>query len=75
MLKELYNELKGQGIILNFASVKGPVRDYFAQCGVTDLMGKDKFFLGVQAAIDAFDQDKSLWVERSNLYAQQVNCV
>lgn len=75
MLKELYSELKGQGVALNFASVKGPVRDYFAQSGVTDLIGKDKFFLDVQAAIDAFDQDKNLWVERSNLYAQQVNGV
>lgn len=75
MLKELYGELKTQGVVLNFASVKGPVRDYFAQGGVTELMGKDKFFLDVKAAIDAFDQDKNVWVERSNLYAQQVNCV
>ncbi|EAY31928.1 SulP family inorganic anion transporter [Microscilla marina] len=73
MLQELFAELEAQGIGFNFSNIKGPVRDYFAQSGLTALMGKDKFFLDVQSAVDAFDQKKSPWVTRSNQYAQQIN--
>lgn len=74
MIKELFEELRTQSIGLNFTGVKGPVRDYFTKSEVFDLIGKDKFFLDVQTAIDNFDQKENHWVGLSNTYAQQNNC-
>ena len=73
MIRELYAELINQNIDLNFTGVKGPVRDYMAKNGLYDLLGKDKFFLEVQTAVDYFDQKDDNWIDRSNNYAQQTN--
>ncbi|HAS47413.1 MAG TPA: sodium-independent anion transporter [Microscillaceae bacterium] len=73
MIRELYAELINQKIDLNFTGIKGPVRDYLAKNGLYALLGKDKFFLEVQTAVDYFDQKDDLWIDRSNNYAQQTN--
>lgn len=75
MIRELVAELQAQQINVNFAGVKGPVRDYLTKNGLFEDMGKDKFFLDVPTAIDHFDKKQSTWVTLSNAYAQQANCV
>jgi SulP family sulfate permease len=48
-------DFKKQGIIWYWCEVKGPVRDSLEKAGLTEKIGRDNFFIGIQDAVDAFD--------------------
>lgn len=49
---EIFQAFQEQGIELFFASVKGPVRDVFARSGFTDRLGRGRFFLTLDEAME-----------------------
>lgn len=53
MLQSLILQLKEKNIALQFADVKGPVRDIFHKNGLNDLIGKENFFLSIKDAVSA----------------------
>lgn len=53
-LRQLHGELAARGITLCFARLKGRQREIFAETGLTDLIGADRFFPTVRAAVAAF---------------------
>lgn len=53
ILKDLHKILKDKKILLQFADVKGPIRDLFQRNGLHDKFGKDNFFLSVKDAADS----------------------
>jgi len=57
MLQELITQLKERDIVMQFADVKGPVRDIFHKNGLNDLIGKENFFLSIQDAVSASDKN------------------
>ncbi len=59
MLKDLYQELKLKNIQLQFADVKGPIRDIFSLNGIYYLIGKSNFFLSVKDAIEPNHETKN----------------
>ena len=60
-IDDLQNDFKKQGIIWYWCEVKGPVRDSLEKTGLTEKIGRDNFFIGIQDAVDAFEgkEDKS----------------
>lgn len=59
MLEELIIDYRRNGIKVYFSGVKGPVRDAFARCHLTDLIGGNNFFMSVQEAVDFIKNDKN----------------
>ncbi len=69
MLTELLVELKERNIQLQFADVKGPVRDILRVHGIDQLLGETNFHLSV---IDAIRSDKNEKVSDSKNYTLQI---
>lgn len=51
-LIEIVTELERDGVELHFAGVKGPVRDFMARSGFTELLGPERFHLRVHEAVE-----------------------
>lgn len=56
MLDELLSSCLSRGIKLQFAGVKGPVRDKLAACGLEKSIGSTNFFMNVGEAVDCFEK-------------------
>lgn len=54
MLEELAERLEDGGIELAIARSKGAVRDQLERAGITDTLGRDRFFPTVAAGVEAF---------------------
>ncbi|MBU0553065.1 solute carrier family 26 protein [Myxococcota bacterium] len=52
MLRTIAEELRGRGIELAFAAVKGPVRAVMDRAGFTAFLGRDRFYHDVKDAMD-----------------------
>ena len=57
MLLELFEKLHEMNISLQFADIKGPVRDLFHKNGFVKLIGEENFFLNVSDAMDSKNSD------------------
>lgn len=57
-LKMLYRQLSGDEISLGFAHVSPSLREQFDQFGVIDLVGNDRIFPTLSAAIKSHPEDK-----------------
>lgn len=55
VLRRLRVELAERGITLCFARLKGWQREIFEETGLTDQIGRDRFFPTVRAAVAAFE--------------------
>lgn len=53
MLEDLYNDLKAKNIKLQFADVKGPLRDIFKRYGLFEKIGRSNFYLSVNDALES----------------------
>ncbi len=51
---ELVRDMRHHDLHLVFAELKGPVRDRFAHYGITDELGKDRFFPTIGTAVSAY---------------------
>lgn len=58
MLEDLNNDLKKKNIKLQFADVKGPLRDIFKRYGLFEKIGKSNFYLSVNDAIESNSQSE-----------------
>lgn len=58
-LEEWIKAFRSSNMEVYFTGVIGPVRDAFSKSHLTDFIGKDKFFLSNQQAVDAFDNEHS----------------
>lgn len=54
-LDEVIDDLRAKGIEIVFTGVKGPVRDAFQKNHLTDKIGKDRFFMSIQEAVDCYE--------------------
>lgn len=59
VLVRLQAELDQRGIALGFARLKGRQREIFAETGLADRVGSDRFFPTVRAAVAAFEAEES----------------
>ena len=53
-LRQLHADLAGRGVVLAFARLKGRQQEIFEQTGLTEQIGRDRFFPTVRASVDAF---------------------
>jgi MFS superfamily sulfate permease-like transporter len=60
MLDQLRSELEGVGIALYFARVADRVRDLFGRSRLTERIGPNRLFLGVDLAVNAFLKDDAV---------------
>ncbi|NND07056.1 MAG: solute carrier family 26 protein [Saprospiraceae bacterium] len=73
VLEDILEELEKQSVQMLFADVKGPVRDAMAKYGLTDQIGRDRFFMDVQSAVDFFDHGASSTLDPEGTYTSQTN--
>ncbi len=57
VLTQLHGELEERGIALCFARLKGRQREIFEETGLTALIGRERLFPTVRAAVAAFEAD------------------
>jgi SulP family sulfate permease len=57
VLRQLHSELQERGIVLCFARLKGRQREIFEETGLTAVIGADRFFPTVRAAVAAFEAE------------------
>ena len=57
VLTQLHGELEERGIALCFARLKGRQRDIFDETGLTALIGRERLFPTVRAAVAAFEAE------------------
>lgn len=57
-LEELVKSLLDEGVMICFAGLIGPVRDFLTKTGFISKLGIDHFFLDVQAAVDYYDSGR-----------------
>jgi len=63
-LRELHEELTGDGRVLAFAELRGVVRDTLHRSGTVELIGRDRFYPTVGRAVRAFvEETDSDWVD------------
>jgi SulP family sulfate permease len=55
-LEEILDYLNALNIEFYMTSVKGPLRDILQKAHFDEKLGKDKFFMHIQTAVDKFDQ-------------------
>lgn len=67
VLEELFHELKLQEVQLQFADLKGPVRDIFKINGLVELYGESNFFLSVNDAITNNKRESNYKITNSSL--------
>lgn len=74
-LKEFVKKYKSRNIKIYLTGVIGPVRDTLSRASLLDEIGKDRLFMTVQQAVDAFDgdQDGSELSGRIEDYTLQTN--
>ncbi len=53
-LRQLHADLAERGVVLAFARLKGRQQEIFEQTGLTEQIGRDRFFPTVRAGVDAF---------------------
>ena len=53
-LRQLHADLAGRGVVLAIARLKGRQQEIFEKTGVTEQIGRDRFFPTVRAGVDAF---------------------
>ena len=58
VLRQLHAELEQRGVVLCFARLKGRQREIFEETGLTALIGADRFFPTVRAAVAAYEADR-----------------
>ena len=64
VLLQLVRDMRDHDLHLVFAELKGPVRDRFARYGITDELGKDRFFPTIGTAVSAYLRaTDALWVD------------
>jgi len=64
ILRDLLEELQGEGVTLAFAELKGPVKDRLRRYGLFDAVGPDRFFPTVGTAVDAYvEATGTTWVD------------
>ncbi len=54
-LRVLVEDLRARGIDTLFAQIRGPARDRLRRTGVMDVIGEERVFLSVEAAVRAFE--------------------
>ena len=54
VLLQLVRDMRDDDLHLVFAELKGPVRDRFARYGITDELGKDRYFPTIGTAVSAY---------------------
>jgi high affinity sulfate transporter 1 len=59
MLLDLVGRLRGEGVEVALAQVKGPVRDRMRRAGLIELIGEDRLFRTVGQAVGALAPDAS----------------
>ena len=69
VLKELYTELQAQNVHLQFADLKGPMRDVFQLNGLYELLGKSNFFLSVNDALATSKKENNFKIDTSSIQA------
>ena len=55
VLARLQEDLEQRGVVLSFARLKGRQREIFAETGLTERIGAERFFPTVRAAVAAFE--------------------
>ena len=60
VLEELNESLKSKHITLQFAGLKGPVRDKLHVSGLMDKIGEENFFMNVHEAVTCFEKQGTL---------------
>lgn len=58
-VRQLHGELAERGVVLCFARLKGRQREIFAETGLTGLIGPDRFFPTVRAAVAEYQRTMS----------------
>jgi len=56
-LKKVIDTCRRHGVEISLAGVKGPVKDRLDEAGVTDWLGRDRFFFEVSGAVEAAEAD------------------
>jgi MFS superfamily sulfate permease-like transporter len=59
VLTDLVADLRGRGIEVRFAQVKGPVRDRMRRTGLMDVVGEGSLYPSVAAAVRAFEAGRA----------------
>ena len=54
LVRQLIGELHDQSIEVILAQVKGPVRDRMRRMGMMDMVGEDRVYLSVAAAVEDY---------------------
>jgi sulfate permease, SulP family len=57
LLDQMIDDFRKRGIELYFSDVKGPVRDAFSQTHLMDKIGRNRFFLNNQDAVNYIDAE------------------
>jgi high affinity sulfate transporter 1 len=57
MLRDLVGRLRGEGVEVALAQVKGPVRDRMRRAGLVDLIGEDRLYRTVAEAVRVLTPD------------------
>ena len=60
MLDDLHQSLREMKICLQFAGVKGPVRDKIHLSGLEEKIGKENFFMNVHEGVQVFEKKMNL---------------
>ena len=63
MLRDLVSELKAQGVTLELARPKKPLRDFLDRAGLLDEIGSEHLYPRVSDAVDAFLVAEGEWVD------------
>ena len=53
-LRQLHADLAERDVVLAFARLKGRPQEIFEKTGLTEQIGRDRFFPSVRAGVDAF---------------------
>jgi len=76
MMEELIMDYRSTAIDIFLSGVKGPVRDAFERSHLTNLIGKDSFFMSVQEAVDSIRNKKNgrpASIKPLSVYLSQTN--
>ncbi len=73
-LADIIDDCREKGICVYFTGVKGPVRDAFAKGQLTEKIGKENFFMGIEEAVNSHRRNNDCETTTSlSDYALQIN--
>ena len=73
-LIDIIDDCREKGICVYFTGVKGPVRDAFAKGQLTEKIGKENFFMGIEEAVNSHRRNSDCDTTTSlSDYALQIN--